>query len=351
MSVRKGAKTKMNRKTKKMMLTLMLAMPLLIAASTDSSKNSEENDNLSIISEIAGNIKAFLTSDLSDVQVPPAAEPQEVKTENENAATNAIQPNEKTEEMANDEETRSIARQVPGTAGLSGEQLFQYLHKYVSQGYKTHGYSEAKSYMYGTADNQGCDGQAGILTFYSQVCAPGTSSRGDDYKERGDANGDGVVDNYINAEHIWPQSFFGKRTPMVSDLHHLQSTYGTPNNRRSNYKFGTVAYNEVKYSTKSGSKLGKNKYEPCDAVKGNVARSVLYFVTKYYDGNIKQKMDYNSFWTQNINLFLQWNRQDPPDAREMERNNRIEKFQGNRNPFVDDYTLADRIGATVFASH
>lgn len=340
MSVRKGAKTKMNRKTKNMMLTLMLAMPLLIAASTDSSKNSEENDNLSVISEIAGDLKEFITEEnLQELQIPPIAEPQEI--DEEKTAT----------DEADVSSTRGMERQVPGTAGLSGEELFQYLHKYVSQGYKTHGYSEAKAYMYGTADNQGCDGQAGILTFYSQVCAPGTSSRGDDYKERGDANGDGVVDNYINAEHIWPQSFFGKRTPMVSDLHHLQSTYGTPNNRRSNYKFGTVAYNEVKYSTKSGSKLGKNKYEPCDAVKGNVARSVLYFVTKYYDGNIKQKMDYNSFWTQNINLFLQWNRQDPPDVREMERNNRIEKFQGNRNPFVDDYTLADRIGATVFASH
>ena len=78
---------------------------------------------------------------------------------------------------------------------------------------------------------------------------------------------------------------------------------------------------------------------------------MLYFITRYYDRNIRQKMNYQSFWTDNVEMFLKWNRQDPPDAREIERNNRIEKFQGNRNPFVDDYTLADRIGASVWKSH
>lgn len=235
---------------------------------------------------------------------------------------------------------------------LSGEELFQYLHKYTVPMKHINNYTDAKSYMYGIADNQGCDGiEHGILTFYSQVCAPGNSRRGDDYKENGDENKDGVIDKYINAEHIWPQSFFGKQLPMVSDLHHLQSTFGTPNNRRSNFKFGYVSQADARYSTASGTRGTGGRYEPCDAVKGNVARSVLYFVTRYYDKDIRQKVDYRSFWTDNINMFLQWNRQDPPDAREIERNNRIELFQGNRNPYVDDYTLADRVGAEVFASH
>jgi len=32
-------------------------------------------------------------------------------------------------------------------------------------------------------------------------------------------------------------------------------------------------------------------------------------------------------------------------------NGLIEQFQGNRNPYVDDYTLADKVGASVFKSH
>lgn len=334
---------------RKILFFLAAAMPLCIAAQAYA--ENAEND-LYVISEIAGELKDFIPDEsLYEVAVPPAAEPMAAEEEKP-AADNSAEEENKGENSAEEPEARGIARQVPGTSGLSGEELFQHLHKYVQQGYKTHGYKEAKNYMYGTADNQGCDGeQAGILTFYSQVCAPGSSDRGDDYKEKGDANCDGVIDNYINAEHIWPQSFFGKKTPMVSDLHHLQSTFGTPNNRRSNFRFAYVSPNETKYSTKSGSRLAKSKFEPCDAVKGNVARSVLYFITKYYDGNIRQGMDYKSFWTQNVEMFLKWNRQDPPDAREMERNNRIEQFQGNRNPFVDDYTLADKIGAAVFAAH
>ena len=237
-------------------------------------------------------------------------------------------------------------------SGLSGEELFQYLHEYTKPQKQIHNYTDAKSYMYSTADNQGCGSEEhGILTFYSQVCAPGSSKNGYEYHENGDENGDGVIDKYINAEHIWPQSFFGKQLPMVSDLHHLQSTFGTPNNRRSNFRFGYVSTKEAKYSTISGTRGTSGKYEPCDAVKGNVARSMLYFVTRYYDKNIRQKMDYKSFWTDNVEMFLEWNRQDPPDAREIERNSRIEQLQGNRNPYIDDYTLADKVGAEVFASH
>jgi endonuclease I len=203
--------------------------------------------------------------------------------------------------------------------------------------------------MYSKADNTGCNGGPGILTFYSQVCASGSSDNGDDYKEQGDQNGDGVVDKLVNAEHLWPQSYFKSALPMVADLHHLQSTFATPNGRRGNFKFCKASGSS--YSTASGSKLGKNCFEPADAVKGNVARALLYFVTRYYDKNIRQGMDYKDFWTNNVPMLLAWNRQDPPDANERRRNDLIEQYQGNRNPFVDDPSLADRIGEAVFEAH
>lgn len=233
---------------------------------------------------------------------------------------------------------------------LSGEQLFAYLHQATDPSVRFQpSYKASKAFMYSKADNAGCDGGPGIITFYSQICARGASDNGDSYKEQGDANKDGVVDGFINAEHIWPQGYFKSALPMVADLHHLAPTYVTPNGRRGNLKFAMVA--KATYSTSAGSKLGKEGFEPADPVKGNVARAMLYFIVRYSDKNIRQGMDYDSFWTKTVPMLLEWNRQDPPDANERRRNGLVEEFQGNRNPFIDNPELADRIGDRVLESH
>ncbi len=233
---------------------------------------------------------------------------------------------------------------------LSGGQLFSYLHETAAPAARTQpSYKNSKSFMYSKADNVGCNGGPGIITFYSQVCVSGSSDNGDDYKEEGDANGDGAVDGFINTEHIWPQGYFNSELPMVADLHNLSPTFVTPNSRRGNFKFARVS--EAAYSTSAGSKLGKEGFEPADAVKGNVARTLFYFVVRYSEKNIRQGMDYDSFWTKNVQMLLEWNRQDPPDANERRRNGLVEDFQGNRNPFIDNPELADRIGEAVFKAH
>lgn len=229
---------------------------------------------------------------------------------------------------------------------LTGKELFFHLHKIISVN-KVKSYSEAKSYMYSTADNTVYNGQRGIKTFYSQIFVQGTSGNGGDYPERSDLNKDGVVDKIINAEHIWPQSFFGKQAPMVSDLHHLKPTFATPNNRRSHYPFSTVS--SPRYQTSAGSKGGSGSYEPCDPSKGDVARSMLYFLVRYHNRNIRSgNFNAHNFVNSKIEMFLQWNRMDPPDEDEKRRNELIYQFQGNRNPFIDDYTLADKVGAAAF---
>ncbi|OGS14417.1 MAG: hypothetical protein A2285_08950 [Elusimicrobia bacterium RIFOXYA12_FULL_57_11] len=234
---------------------------------------------------------------------------------------------------------------------VSGEELFAYLHEATAPAaQKTpSSYKGAKAFMYSKADNTGCGATPGIVTFYSQICVKGASENGDSYKEQGDQNGDGVVDGFINAEHIWPQGYFNRSLPMVADLHHLSPTFVTPNGRRANYKFGVVA--APSYATSAGSKLGKEIFEPTDAVKGNVARAMLYFVVRYYDKSIRQGMNYDEFWIRRVPMLLEWNRQDPPDANELRRNGLVEGFQGNRNPFIDNPSLADQIGAAVFAAH
>jgi len=235
---------------------------------------------------------------------------------------------------------------------LSGEALFNYLRAVTApepRRTSSVSYRASKAYMYSTADNTGCSGAPGILTFYSQVCVKGASDNGNDYGERGDLNDDGVVDSFVNAEHIWPQGYFKSALPMVADLHHLASTFVTPNGRRGNLKFAEVS--RPSYSTSAGSMLGREGFEPADAVKGNVARALFYFIVRYGDKNIRQGMDYASFWINNVPMFLEWNRQDPPDDNERRRNDLVEDFQGNRNPFIDNPALAENIGEMVLKSH
>ncbi|MEA3306898.1 MAG: endonuclease [Elusimicrobiota bacterium] len=236
---------------------------------------------------------------------------------------------------------------------LYGEELFQYLHGItafsIKLGTEKSAYTSAKSYMYAKADNVTCNGRPGIITFYSLICANGTGGTGADYNELGDANGDGTYNDEINAEHIWPQSAFDQKYPMRADIHHLRPTYTKPNNMRSNYPFDIV--DNWDYSTSAGSKRGDHIFEPCDEAKGEVARAVLYFVVRYYDRNIDDSMSYYSFWKNRVEMFLDWHKKDPPNAHEKRRNDLIEEYQGNRNPFVDDPSLADKIGAQVFKSH
>ncbi len=231
---------------------------------------------------------------------------------------------------------------------LSGENLFQYLHKRTE--IKTPlSYTTSSNLMFSSVDNFTCEnGKSGVFAFYSLTCVNGTSSEGSDYHEEGDKNGDGYKEDCMNIEHIWPQSFFDKNLPMRSDMHHLRPTFTKPNNVRGSFSFGEVE-NYV-YSVNSGAKFDGQYFEPPDSVKGDVARAILYFVVRYYDKKIKPS-NYNDFFLSKVETFLKWNRMDQPDSYEKTRNDRVYAAQGNRNPFIDDYTLADRIGEKVFKTH
>jgi len=247
---------------------------------------------------------------------------------------------------------RSRASYLSPAAGLTGEKLFQFLHtatEYPPSGVGTD-YLRAKKYMFSVADNTGCNGRPGVTCFYSLVCVPGSSEHGAEYKEPGDANDDGIVDDQgMNAEHVWPQGFFDEAKPMKSDLHHIFPTFMTVNNSRGSEPFAEVS--NFVYSTNSGSRLGSEGFEPADEVKGDVARALLYFVTRYNDRKIRDGMDYKDFWVSRVPLFMKWHLQDPPDAAERRRNDLIESYQGNRNPFVDDPRLVEKVGQAVFQAH
>jgi hypothetical protein len=234
------------------------------------------------------------------------------------------------------------------TQGLSGSQLLGSLHQITGRGFHSHEYKEASQYLFGTADNITSHGVRGVVDAYSGIFVPGSSAYGGDYSERGDQDGDGYPErDGMNVEHTWPQSFFDKALPMRADLHHLLPTFQHPNSMRSNLPFGEVT-GRPEYSNNAGAKEGGGVFEPPDVSKGKVARAVLYFYTRYYDRNITQGAYNHGFFKDRLEMFLRWNREHPPTADELRRNDLIEKYQGNRNPFIDDPALAERIGAEGF---
>ena len=187
-----------------------------------------------------------------------------------------------------------------------------------------------------------------IWDMYSNTTnyVPGGSAQGGNYSAEGDS---------YNREHSWPQSWFGSNTPMYTDLHHIYPTDGFVNGKRANYPFGET--NNPTYSSANGfSKLGPCSYsgytgtvfEPADEYKGDFARTYFYMVTCYeeklndwYNGNadgIRATIDgstYPGLQEWQLNMLMEWAKEDPVSEKEINRNNAVYAIQKNRNPFID----------------
>jgi len=235
-------------------------------------------------------------------------------------------------------------RAVPDTQGLSGAALLDRVSQIAAKGQTEHGYKEASHYLFSTADNHTLNGVRGVADAYSGIFVPGTSADGHDYSENGDEDGDGYSKHQgMNVEHTFPQSLFKQDLPMRSDLHHLMATFEHPNGMRGSLPFGMVT-GPTDYHNNAGAKRDAGHFEPPDFTKGRVARGLLYFYARYKNMPFFQGRA-ASFWNGQIETLMDWNRRFPPTVEEQTRNGQVEAFQGNRNPFVDDPGLADRIGA------
>ncbi|MBI3297091.1 MAG: endonuclease [Elusimicrobia bacterium] len=233
--------------------------------------------------------------------------------------------------------------------GQSGTALREAVKAEARRNHRSRGYDETRSFLFTDADSVMVDGERGVVDAYSGIFVPGTSGDGGRYDERGDQDGDGYHETKgMNVEHIWPQSYFDRKLPMRSDLHHLMTTFQHPNGMRGRLPFGEVPDRAVEYQNCCGARMGAGVFEPPDSAKGRVARAMLYFMVRYAGTNIIPGSVAHHFWNSRIETFLDWNRRFPADQFERERNGTVAEFQGNRNLFVDDPTLADRIGAEAF---
>ena len=141
----------------------------------------------------------------------------------------------------------------------------------------------------------------------------------------------------FNTEHTWPQSM-GATGAAKSDLFHLYPTEGNANSVRGSYPFGDAVSNIT--WQEGGSKRGNNSsgsivFEPRDIHKGNCARSMFYFSLVYSNPN--------NFLNSQEATLREWSVLDMVDTKEIDRNNDIEYYQNNRNPFIDYPSFLDRI--------
>ena len=162
-----------------------------------------------------------------------------------------------------------------------------------------------------------------------------------------------------NREHIIPQSLFNEASPMVSDIHFIRATDGYVNNMRGSFPFGAVGV--TNYISNNGSKRGSSVspgytgtvFEPINEFKGDVARMIFYFVTRYENqlssfssGDMLGNSAYPGLQTWELNQLLAWNALDPVSPVEIARNNASYTYQGNRNPYIDNPQYVNLVWGT-----
>jgi hypothetical protein len=152
-----------------------------------------------------------------------------------------------------------------------------------------------------------------------------------------------------NREHVYAKSLGtpalvdGALTSIDSDAgedaHHLRSCDVDRNNNRGNLKFAAGSGNSAPVT---------GGWYPGNEWKGDVARMMMYMYLRYPSQCLPINVGTGatvSTDTNMIQLFLQWNAEDPVSLYEDNRNtyhgNLSNTYaQGNRNPFIDNPYLA-----------
>ena len=182
-----------------------------------------------------------------------------------------------------------------------------------------------------------------------------------------------------NREHSWPSSYGfpndGLDNYPYTDVHHLFACDAGYNSSRSNKPFrlcsAACSENPTDFNDGRGGGTGlypgnsnwttgsftQGTWETWDGRKGDVARAIFYMDLRYEGGthgvtgvtepdlivtNNEALIDSGNTGSNEtvaymgmLSELLQWHAQDPPDSREIWRNEIVYSFQGNRNPFID----------------
>ena len=278
--------------------------------------------------------------------------------------------------------------------GTSGKELLAAIQQVAKIGYRTEDFRYDSVWLAYKYTDLRPDGY--IWEIYSDCNFEYEKDRTSNTSQTGECKG-------YNREHAMCQSWFGKKsnedlydlhgnkasssmknTPGSDIFHIYPASYGM-NSRRGNRPYGEVltaantSGNGTKYGTPVTTKsvtnsiagayvegtitVSTNVLEPADEYKGDIARSYFGTMVKWagewafnknelgnviFDATIDADTHYGpennyGFTDYGLALMLSWHRQDPVSQKEVDRNNGIQKTQGNRNPFIDYPYLAEFI--------
>ncbi len=152
----------------------------------------------------------------------------------------------------------------------------------------------------------------------------------------------GKYDRGYNIEHVMPMAWVKKQlkcgtrkqcrerssrfNQIEMDMHNLYPSDKGANQERLAYAFAEIP-GEKWWREDCDLEIDKHKRlaEPREAVRGDIARAALYMEERWGI----------PIYQRQRSLLLRWHQEDPPDAHEHWRNDQIEAYQGNRNPWID----------------
>lgn len=148
-------------------------------------------------------------------------------------------------------------------------------------------------------------------------------------RSRGDFDSLEDLDDIADGMNVFVETNADSLRHANSDAHGLRATDGPENSSRGNQDYG-------EYSGPTGN---------AGSWQGDVARAVMFLAIRYNDLALVTGDPDNSTVGElgDLDLLLQWHKNDPPDDFEMNRNNIIYTWQFNRNPFIDQPDLASYI--------
>lgn len=216
--------------------------------------------------------------------------------------------------------------------GKQGAELLRALHLIIRTGHTDRGYAQARDELFGIVADLDGDNRVEDL-FTGETRGPITDRKN-------------AFDKGFNTEHTWPQSK-GATGIAQSDLHHLHPADARTNEKRGSHPYGDVirtewAVGEGARQAKLGvDALGETVFEPRADMKGDIARGLLYFYTRYSQSRPSDFTLEN--FRHELPTLLRWHYADPVSASERQRNDAVQVVQGNRNPFVDHPEYVDSV--------
>jgi hypothetical protein len=182
-----------------------------------------------------------------------------------------------------------------------------------------------------------------VYGFSSNLCPDSPGDDKDHRRRDSSMQDDGTAASCLyNREHTFPKALgnpdLGTSGP-GADLHHLRAADKKRNADRDNDKFFNGSGNSFE--------TGLNWY-PGDEWKGDIARMMMYMYLRYGNQCLPTTVGVGTPMASDpnmIDLFLQWNAEDPVSQFEDNRNTYLGNAsntygQGNRNPFIDNPYLA-----------